>query len=608
MLLLFENRFIVKTFFDRHVEEQTGKSVRLKMDRTSLKNDFKTALTNPYIILLALVVLVTANSLKNDFLSLDDIHFIINNPHMHLPLSKVPVIFTKPIEGEHGKYSSYYRPVLELLYIINYKIWGPNPVGFHLVNIMFHLLSAVFVYKTGLILFENDKKISVLAACLWAVHPVNNEPLFRVAMNENMYGFFIIATIYFFILDKKYPSWFTFTFALFSKQSAIMLPFALCLLSIQKSGFKKGIVSVTPFVGIIVTYSILRLMVINYNLLLGQEIALPLLQRVFTVAAAFSDYLRLLIIPYPLKPFYPARLYSPLHPHTLVAISTIILFSVFVYKLRRDKIMFFLLTSPFLLLLPVILRVDTFQLDIETAYIAERFLYVPTMLYSLFISGLLIKTASEKTKKYAFTGFSVIIMLFTFMTASLCGIWKDEAAFYDKLSKDDPNTAVAHCRRGDILFGKGHFDEAAREYTLAFHPYDSLFGRIARKYPDSPKKICATYNKITPQDTSGYHPVFAEIFCDLNHSADRVDRFVSLTDYQPAFAELHFNLGKVYLAAGNVNKAIRKFKVTLILDPELHEAHYYLAEAYMKKKEYVKASEEFRSAMRSTKFSYQTDR
>ena len=67
--------------------------------------------------------------------------------------------------------------------------------------------------------------------------------------------------------------------------------------------------------------------------------------------------------------------------------------------------------------------------------------------------------------------------------------------------------------------------------------------------------------------------------------------------YQPDFANIHFNLGRIYLAQGNIERAIRKFKVTLILEPDYYYAHYYLGEAYLKQSEFDKAQKEFRSLL-----------
>ena len=543
------------------------------MNRTAQETALRDALSKPYIILLALVVLVSANSLKNSFLSYDDTYFIVDNPNMEISLREIPSLFAKPFgesstSHEHQIHSLYYRPMLELLYIFNYAIWGNNPVGFHLTNIMFHLLNAFFVYRLGLLLFSNGKSISLIAAALFAVHPVNNEPLGRVAMNENMYGFFMITSIYCFMRDKKFLSWFTFSLALLSKESAVMLPFALYILSIDKHGTRKGFISMRPYGLIIVMYLVVRQSIVGP--FWGLDVPQPLFPRILTMAAASLDYVRLLILPYSLHVFYPARLYtSLLEPKVLAAMVALILFLCLALKLKRDKAMLFLLSSPIILLVPAIVKVNALPVGIDLGYIAERLLYVPAMIFSLFISAFVFNCIGTRTKRsYRSAGFAAVIITFAVVTALSCGKWENDTAFYAKLAEDAPDSAVAHYRRGTVLYDQGKFNDAYEEFKAAFLPNPSFSKNANRKSDSSEGKFLTKNNK--PFDLS------------------------ALQEYQPAFAEIHFSLGRVLLAQGDFDRAIRKFKVALVLQPHLTKTHYYLSQAYLKKGQLNKARTEFR--------------
>lgn len=526
----------------------------------------------PAIILLSLVVLVSAHSLKNPFFSGDDEVLIVDNPRIDLPIKELPSIFTNTLPAPNGGQSLFYRPVLQLLYSINYKIWGPNPVGFHFINIMFHWLCAIFVYKIGIILFKGKKLISLIGASLFAVHPVNNEPLFRAPLNENIYGLFMIVSVYFFIRERRYLSLLTFAFALLSKESAVMLPFALCILSIHERGFKKGIASMSPYVGIMAIYFIIRLNVADS--FWGYSIPQPLPARIFTMAAALFDYVRLLIIPYPLHPFYTARLYtSLLQPKVLAGMATLTVFFFLALKLRKDKAMIFLMSSPFILLVPVIAKVNTFPLGwLDRLYIAERFLYVPAMAFSLFISAFSFSLAGEGAKKYLLVGWTAVVIVFSGITFSTGKTWESDATPLERITADAPDSALAHCHRGDVLFMQGRLNEAINEYEAAFYPDPSFYEGVKLQYDKSGGKILAGEGKTF---NAGY-----------------------LTNYLPTFAVVHFALGRVYLVQGDLDRAIRKFRVALILKPGLHGARHYLAEAYMKNGQYDRAGEEFHLIMR----------
>lgn len=541
------------------------------MNLTTIKTDLRDALANPYIILMALVVIVSANSLGNDFLVLDDKHQIVNNPIMRLPLSKVPSIFTRPLLFQDGTPTPYYRPMMEMLYIFNHKIWGMNPTGFHLTSIMLHLLNAIFTYRIGLLLLNNDKAIALVAASLFAVHPVNSEPICRVAMIENLYGLFMITSIYFFLKNKTYLSWLLFFLALLSKESAVMLPAAICILAIQKFGVRKCVVPVIPYAGIVVLYLGIRFFVVNS--FWGVDIPQPFFSRFFTMTAAFLDYTRLLLLPYPLHVSYPARLYTSLsQPKILTAFLLFLLFALFAFKLRKDKIMLFLLLTPFILLLPVAAKANTFSIVTDLQYISERYLYVPAMIFSLFMVTFIARPGRfEARKRYVTAAFAVAIGVFAGITISYGSVWRNDATLIARIMEEAPDSAASHCFRADVSYERGEFDEAIKEIDEAFYPNLS-FVKEVWKYRNA--------------DKSGGGTVLA--------NQDKSSAFAKLGKYQPLFANLHFALGRIYMVQGDLDGAIKKFNVTLVLEPDNPEAHLYLAEAYMKRNEFDKARKEFR--------------
>ena len=115
---------------------------------------------NHYLILVLLITFSFSNSLQNSFVW-DDTALIVDNPKINMPFKEIPSIFLTPLwdVGRNSAESSqsYYRPIVTLLYSLNYKLWGPNPVGFHITDILLHMMITIVLYKTGLFLFNNDE-------------------------------------------------------------------------------------------------------------------------------------------------------------------------------------------------------------------------------------------------------------------------------------------------------------------------------------------------------------------------------------------------------------------------------------------------------------------
>jgi len=91
-------------------------------------------LDNRWIFLImAFTFLVFANALKNQFLNWDDNEYIFENPYIRdFSINGVITLFSVFV-------SSHYHPLTLLSYTIDFKLWGLNPMGFVLGNIVLHI-------------------------------------------------------------------------------------------------------------------------------------------------------------------------------------------------------------------------------------------------------------------------------------------------------------------------------------------------------------------------------------------------------------------------------------------------------------------------------------
>jgi len=541
-----------------------------------------------YIIILLLVALVSANFLNHSFLHIDDYLLIVDNPNLDLSLRNLTLLLSKPFGYNFGPAAdnevieviryNYYRPVQSLLLIINYKIWGINPVGFHITNILFHLLCAIFVYKVGLLLFNGDKLIALIAAAVFAVHPVNNEPLARATSGEGVLGFFMVASLYYFLNQRKYPSMLLFGLALLSKESAVMLPVVFCSWPTYAEGWKKGCARLIPYAILTVVYLVLRASVFDF--VPGGDMV-PFRNNILTMAVALSDYVRLLLLPYHLSPFYPARLYTDLfQPGVLFSMGLLILLIYLIWNIRKDRSLFFTLLSIAILLAPVVFKANTMIWAMENTalqdyvYIAERQLYVPTMFFSLFSAAIILKRAGNTWKNYAVFAFIAIITLFIVLSISAGKIWENDSTLFAKWLEVCPkDSAMRHEYLGEVLYKQGKLEGAMHEFRAAMHS-------------------TSAYEKIIKQSEPGRGRMHSRGKL-LNTSGPN-----ALWEYQPSFVALHFKIGHVYFAMKDFEHAIRKFKVAVILLPHFIDAHYYLGQSYMKIGQFGKARQEFQTVIK----------
>lgn len=131
-----------------------------------------------YLVIALLGIASNINSLNGDFV-FDDSEALLNNKDV-LPETPIQNIFFNDYWGtsltnNHSHKS--YRPLTILSFRINYVVFGGlNPWGFHLTNIILHVIVSALSWSVFLcVLGENKLFIGFLAAVLFSVHPVHSE-------------------------------------------------------------------------------------------------------------------------------------------------------------------------------------------------------------------------------------------------------------------------------------------------------------------------------------------------------------------------------------------------------------------------------------------------
>ena len=130
-------------------------------------------LSFPKIIFLLFCLGLTAyaNVLFHPFVH-DDLVFIANNPRID-KWDDLSGIFLKPSPQAPALpfANFYYRPLLDLLYKIQYRVFSLNPWGYHLFNVLLHIGNSILVYRL-IALLSHRKAMAFLVA---GFPPVGNE-------------------------------------------------------------------------------------------------------------------------------------------------------------------------------------------------------------------------------------------------------------------------------------------------------------------------------------------------------------------------------------------------------------------------------------------------
>ncbi len=182
----------------------------------------------PALGLIGVIGLSYAGSLDGKFIS-DDLQAVAGNPLLEsLDGAHLVRIFT-------GFDGPNYMPLKVFSLALDVQLWGPGPIGFHLTNLLLHILTALLVYRI-LLRLELGPWPAPTVALLWAVHPLQVESVAWISERKNVLsGLFFCAAFdrYLSYSERPRPTTYLgllacYVLALLSKMNTMVLP-VVCL-------------------------------------------------------------------------------------------------------------------------------------------------------------------------------------------------------------------------------------------------------------------------------------------------------------------------------------------------------------------------------------------
>src|SRR5439155_7154840 len=141
-----------------------------------------------------LAIVAYANAFQNSF-ALDDVRAIVENPIIR-DFGNLGRIFRTNywdtgVPGVTALDPGLYRPLTVLTYMVDYRLWGLDPTGFHAVNIVLHAASTALVFVLAVDIV-GSAMAAFAAAAVFAVHPIHTDAVASVVGRAE-----ILATLFF---------------------------------------------------------------------------------------------------------------------------------------------------------------------------------------------------------------------------------------------------------------------------------------------------------------------------------------------------------------------------------------------------------------------------
>jgi tetratricopeptide (TPR) repeat protein len=576
--------------------------------------------------------------LQNGFiLEWDDDPYVLQNPSIR---TFGPAFLNWAFFHFHA---ANWHPLTWISLATDYAIWGLNPLGYHLTNMLLHAANAFLVVflvikllemikqrtakKTRLAEFLTDRTIFITggtAGLLFGLHPVHVESVAWIAERKDVLcAFFFLLTIIAYAnyvkgLDVKAErqksllpffnrqylvTGLFFALALLSKPMAVTLPVVLLILDwypFQRirtaKTFWYSFVEKLPFFVLSLISSVLTILAQQSGGAITDLERVPFLTRVLVAAKALIAYLWNMFWPLKLLPFYeynPKSISfgSPEYLFAIVLVLGITTASIVIAK--KQKLWLAAWGYYIVTLAPVI---GIFQ--VGSQLMADRYTYLPS-LAPFFLVGLLAARITEQVNtankqraiaRVVIGTAAVSVMVFlSYLTVRQIAVWKDNVVMWSYVIEKDPAAVAAYRKRGAFLQKKGQLDKAIQDYNaqINLEPYDGETyydrGMIFQKMGQM-EKAMEDYDKaisLNPRIPGAYNNrgVIHTITGAFDKAADDFSRLIAL---KPNHAGAYNNRGFAYFRMGQYGNALEDYNKSLSLDPNYAAAYVNRGNFYVK--------------------------
>ena len=560
------------------------------------------------ILLLALlaivVILIYADTLTAPFI-LDDIGNILNNPHIRIPSLSWENILRASFDSPESN-----RPVANLSFALNYYFTGFNLVGFHLVNLLIHILSGIFLYfliKATLdtpMLQSGYKRCGWAAfftAFIWLVHPLQTQSVVYVVQRMNSLAamFYILSMLLYvrFRLNRggQGNRWvicgcvFFGLLAIGSKQISATLPIFILLYEwffFQKLKLKWN----RRFIFFL--FGLVTLVILISFYYLGQNPVdrifsaysyrdFTLGQRILTQFRVVVFYIGLLLWP------KPSRLnldhdftlsYSLMNPvTTLISVIIIItLGGLAILIAKKDPLVSFGIVWFFGNLV-----IESSVIGLELVF--EHRNYLPSMFLTLAMVSLVLRYV--KSAWLASLSLCLVAALFIVWTFERNKVWSDELALYRDCAEKSPAKARPHNNLGSILLRRNRLPEAIDAFRRALNlkqDYADAHYNLGNALVKQGNFTEGIYHysetlRLRPRNVKALNNMAATLVLKKRYD-EAILYLKKALDINPKDPDLHNNIATLFKKQGDLAKARHHFIKTLEISPNRESAHLSLSE------------------------------
>jgi tetratricopeptide (TPR) repeat protein len=473
------------------------------------------------------------------------------------------------IHAEDGLYRFWftteppdYFPLVSTMLWLEWRLWGMNATGYHVVNILLHATSAMLIW---LALRRLKIPGAWLAGLVFAVHPVTVESVAWITERKNtlpLVFYMLTILLYLTYETNEAKRWyvaslFIFLLALLSKTSVVMLPAVLLGLAWWQRGAiaRKDFLRSLPFFALSILMGLVTVWFQYNSAGAGSIRADSFLSRLTIGGRAIWFYLYKAVWPCELCFVYPrwrTDSYTWMSFMPLLALfACIILF----WRYRNTWGRPFLLGLGYFVvtLLPVLGFVNIYFM--KYSLVADHWQYNSLIGIIALIVGIgthIVHRWKKVLRPVGVVSAIALVTTFSLLTWKQSGIFQNKETLWQDTISKNPNAWVARADLGYSLAKQGDFDGTVRHFSQAL--------------------------RINPKDANAHYNLGVALF-KQGKLKKATRHFSNAISIKPDYAEAHNNLGIALARQGKLDQAIFHFSRAFHIKPDFREAQKNLRHA-----------------------------
>ena len=515
-----------------------------------------------YIVLIVVTLAVFWQVNQYDFINFDDPLYVTQNSHIQSGIT---------LDGFRWAFSTTYAnnfwyPMIWLSFMLDYQLFGLNAGGYHLTNLILHVLSTLLLFwlfnrMTGAIWK------SAFVAAIFALHPLHVESVAWITERKDVLSaFFWMLTLCLYVYYTEKPVikryllvLCSFVCALMTKPMVVTLPVVMILLDYWPLGrfeSKKGKLILwqlrekTPF---FLLSAVLVIITLLAHLVHHDPTAknISLNYRLANAPITFVTYLEKTFWPHNLTVFYPFPEQIP-QWQVLGAIVLIIIISASVVVMAKHLPYLFVGWLWYTITIAPIIGI----IQSGEQAMADRFTYLPSVGIAVMLAwGIpFLFPSADMRKKIVFPVGIAVLAILAVLTWQQCGYWKNSLDLFNHALQVTKDNYLAHNNRGSAYDQLGQYQYAIEDFNKAIHL--------------KPDYALAYYNRGT-------------VYGELGQYQHAIEDFNKAIHLKQDYADAYNNRGFIYFKFGQNQRAIEDFNKAIRLKQDYADAYYNRGLAYL---------------------------